>query len=61
MTKIAILNDWQNVALSSADWSVLPADAEITVFNEALPEGEATRAQPHRPQARSRLLRIVHP
>jgi len=45
MTRIAILNDWQNVALSSADWSVLPTDAEITVFNEALPEGEAARAK----------------
>ena len=44
MAKIAILNDWQNVALSSADWTVLPPDAEITVFNEALPEDEAARA-----------------
>ena len=45
MTKIAILNDWQNVALSSADWTVLPADAQITVFNEALPEDEPARAK----------------
>ncbi len=44
MTKVAILNDWQNVALSSADWTVLPPDAEITVFNEALPTDEAARA-----------------
>jgi hypothetical protein len=44
VTKIAILNDWQSVALSSADWTVLPSDAEITVFNEALPEDEAARA-----------------
>jgi phosphoglycerate dehydrogenase-like enzyme len=45
MTRIAILNDWQNVALSSVDWTVLPADADITVFNEALPEDEAARAK----------------
>ncbi len=45
MTRIAILNDWQNVARSSADWTVLPADAEITVFNEALPEDESARAK----------------
>jgi phosphoglycerate dehydrogenase-like enzyme len=44
MTKIAILNDYQDVALNSADWSVLPRDAEITVFHEALPEDEAERA-----------------
>ena len=45
MTRIAILNDWQNVALSSADWTLLPAAAEITVFQEALPEDEAARAK----------------
>jgi phosphoglycerate dehydrogenase-like enzyme len=44
VTKIAILNDWQGVALSSADWTTLPADAEITVFSDALPEDEAARA-----------------
>lgn len=44
MTRIAILNDYQDVALQSADWSVLPPDAEITVFREALPEDEAERA-----------------
>lgn len=45
MTRIAILNDWQNVALSSADWTALPSDAQITVFNEALPEDESARAK----------------
>jgi len=44
VTRIAILNDYQDVALSSADWTVLPPDAEITVFHEALPEDEAQRA-----------------
>lgn len=34
MTKIAILDDYQNVALDMADWSSLPGDGNITVFNE---------------------------
>lgn len=33
MLKIAILDDYQHAALSSADWSSLP-DAEVTVFND---------------------------
>ena len=32
--KIAILDDYQNVALKLADWSVLAGRAEITVFND---------------------------
>jgi phosphoglycerate dehydrogenase-like enzyme len=44
LTKLAILNDYQDAALTSADWSILPPDVEITVFREALPEAEAKRA-----------------
>ena len=33
---IAILDDYQNVALSMADWSAVAAKAEIAVFNEHL-------------------------
>ena len=32
--KIAILDDYQNVALEMADWSALSGRAEITVFND---------------------------
>src|ERR1041385_7124536 len=32
-TKVAILDDYQNVALSYADWSSLKKDTEIKVFN----------------------------
>lgn len=35
MTRIAILDDYQGVALQMADWSALEARAEITVFREA--------------------------
>ena len=34
MTKIAIMDDYQNVALSMADWSVLPENVELSVFEE---------------------------
>ena len=36
--KIAILDDYQNVALEMADWSVLSKRAEITVFNDHVSE-----------------------
>lgn len=41
MTKIALLDDYQNVALEMADWSVLPAGAKVTVFNEYLGDVDA--------------------
>src|SRR5437667_5775460 len=34
MMKIAILDDYQNVALRMADWSALAKKAEIAVFND---------------------------
>jgi phosphoglycerate dehydrogenase-like enzyme len=39
--KIAILDDYQNVALKMADWSALAARAEITVFNDHFADPEA--------------------
>lgn len=35
MTKIAVLDDWQDIARASADWSALQAQAEIVFFREA--------------------------
>ena len=32
--KIAILDDYQNVALRIADWSAVAKKADITVFND---------------------------
>ena len=32
--RIAVLDDYQNVALRLADWASIGADAEITVFND---------------------------
>src|SRR6202021_151176 len=39
--KIAVLDDYQNVALESADWSALGRQADITVFKDHLAEPEA--------------------
>jgi len=41
MFKIAILDDYANVALRSADWSVLQGRAQLTVFDRHLSEDEA--------------------
>ena len=39
--KVAILDDYQNVALKMADWSSIASRAEITVFNDYLADTEA--------------------
>src|SRR5580693_5102126 len=39
--KIAVLDDYQNVALESADWSVLRDRANITVFQDHLDDPDA--------------------
>src|ERR1700716_2556321 len=39
--KIAILDDYQNVALQSADWSELRDRADIAVFQNPLADPEA--------------------
>jgi phosphoglycerate dehydrogenase-like enzyme len=39
--KIAILDDYQNVALKMADWSALSGRAKITVFNDHVGEPSA--------------------
>jgi phosphoglycerate dehydrogenase-like enzyme len=46
--KIAVLDDYQIVALSMADWSVLEGRAAITVFNDhvAEPDAVVSRLQP---------------
>jgi phosphoglycerate dehydrogenase-like enzyme len=42
MTKVAVLDDWQGVAKTSADWSPLQARAEVVFFAKAFEnEGDA--------------------
>ena len=38
MTKVAVLDDWQGVAKTSADWSPLQARAEVVFFAKAFAE-----------------------
>ena len=46
--KVAVLDDYQNVALSLADWSALDGRATVTVFNDHLadPDAVVERLQP---------------
>jgi hypothetical protein len=46
--KVAILDDYQNVALRLADWSAVRRHAEITVFNDHVPDplGVVERLRP---------------
>src|SRR5882724_12669510 len=39
--KIAVLDDYQNAALESADWSVLHDRADITIFQNHLVDPDA--------------------
>src|SRR5437660_550231 len=39
--KIAVLDDYQNVALESADWSVLRDRADIAIFQDHLADPDA--------------------
>src|SRR5260370_17634897 len=46
--RIAVLDDYQDVALSLADWSVLEPRATVTAFNDHLADSDAVveRLQP---------------
>ena len=39
--KLAILDDYQGVALEMADWSTLPNNIKITVFRDTLADVDA--------------------
>lgn len=39
--RCAVLDDYQNVALTMAEWSKVTSDVEVTVFNESLGDTEA--------------------
>lgn len=43
--QIAILDDYQNVALAMADWSAIAQQAEITVFNDHLTDASEVTAR----------------
>ncbi|ETX00040.1 MAG: 2-hydroxyacid dehydrogenase [Candidatus Entotheonella factor] len=41
MTRVALLDDYQDVALQMADWQSLPADVEVQVFRNHLSDEDA--------------------
>ena len=41
MARVAVLDDYQDIARKMTDWSVLPADVEITVFRDHLTDQAA--------------------
>lgn len=41
MVRVAVLDDYQQVALQMTDWSVLPAEVEVQVFSDHLTDQEA--------------------
>ncbi|TCR66128.1 D-2-hydroxyacid dehydrogenase family protein [Bosea sp. BK604] len=43
--KVAVLDDWQGVARTSADWTALTARAEVRFFEDALPDEDAAAAR----------------
>ncbi|HSF30511.1 MAG TPA: D-2-hydroxyacid dehydrogenase family protein [Candidatus Tectomicrobia bacterium] len=47
MPKVAVLDDYQGVALEMADWSILPRDCQVRVFRDHLSDLEplATRLE----------------
>ena len=45
MTRVAVLDDWQGVARSSADWSPLKARAEVVFFEEAFDDEDDAAAK----------------
>ncbi len=45
MTKVAVLDDWQGVAQTSADWSKLMARAEVVFFDQAFASEDVAAAK----------------
>ena len=41
MVRVAVLDDYQGVALKMADWSVLPPDCQVEVFRDHLSDLDA--------------------
>src|SRR5262249_25999053 len=45
MTRIAVLDDWQDIAPSYADWSALKAKAEVVFYQDTLADEDALVAR----------------
>ena len=51
--KVAILDDYQNVALEMADWPAIAERADITVFNDHESDPDSTCRRAWRPSTSS--------
>ena len=49
--RLAILDDFQGVALANGDWTKVAAAFEIDVFRDWLPPGEERARAPSEPEA----------
>jgi phosphoglycerate dehydrogenase-like enzyme len=47
MARVALLDDYQDVALQMADWKSLPADTDVHVFHDHLHDDDALVARLH--------------
>src|SRR3977135_2437591 len=54
--RIAVLDDYQDVALSCADWSVLDARATVSVFNDHLADSDTFVVGRGHPTPRTRSI-----
>jgi phosphoglycerate dehydrogenase-like enzyme len=45
VTRVALLDDYQSVALRMADWASLPADVEVVAFRDHLADPDAVAAR----------------
>ena len=43
-TRVAVIDDWQNIAAQSADWSALQEKAEVVFFQKNFPAGAEDEA-----------------
>ena len=41
--RCAVLDDYHNIALASADWSAVTGDVDITVFNQPFASAEEAK------------------
>lgn len=57
--KVAILDDYQNVALTMADWSPLRGLADITVFDDHVGDSDALVDRQYVPRADYRYSSVT--
>ena len=46
MPRVAVLDDYQGVALEMANWNTLPSDCQVQVFRDHLTDLAARRSTP---------------